>query len=91
MLFAGSKDNLWKLLIEIREQNKQILARLVKSDGASNSVRIPKDMPVNFPLRRVDDVSLLETYLLEETRVSELVRHILISFVVFFFLINITF
>lgn len=85
LLSTGPQDKLWKLLIEIKEQNKQILARLTKSDGASSTARTPDDMPVHFPLTSINEVLALETYLIETSRISELVRSILINFVVIHF------
>ncbi|KAK4877682.1 hypothetical protein RN001_010188 [Aquatica leii] len=65
-----TQEKLWKILVEIWEQNKQILARLQSETPTGSQVAL--DIPVQFPISTIKDINLLETHLLERQNVIAL-------------------
>ncbi|KAK4887264.1 hypothetical protein RN001_003535 [Aquatica leii] len=54
------------LLQQISEQNKQILKYISKQDSVSSSVNQP-EIPVTLPLKKEEDLNILENFLIEQT------------------------
>lgn len=68
------------MLTELKEQNKQILAKLDSVLQDKNNKLVLKtsldaDIPVQFPAREEDDLRLLEEYLRQEEKSTFLVSN----------------
>lgn len=61
-----------KEVLFIKEQNKGILEAL-NNRGTGTLRKLPEDIPVDLPLRTETDLSMLETYLENKTKLNELV------------------
>ncbi|KAK4887451.1 hypothetical protein RN001_003722 [Aquatica leii] len=61
------------LLQQISEQNKQILKYISKQDSVSSSVNQP-EIPVTLPLKKEEDLNILENFLIEQTNSFALVN-----------------
>jgi len=67
------------LLVEIKEQNKQILT-LVKNKELNKVPGIlPADMPVQFPIDTLEHLKIFETYLKDDEKLDTLVKKNFIS------------
>jgi len=67
------------LLVEIKEQNKQILT-LVKNKELNKVPGIlPADMPVQFPIDTLEHLEIFETYLKDDEKLYTLVKKNFIS------------
>lgn len=53
------------LLLFIKEQNTQILAWIKKQNTSNTplSNQLPDDLPISFPILKVEDVKTIENYL----------------------------
>ncbi|KAF5274637.1 hypothetical protein FQR65_LT16941 [Abscondita terminalis] len=73
ILHSAFEKKVLDVLTVIKEQNSQILARLIHADEIKNPEpnRIP-DLPVNLPIKTEEDVKNLELHLIESCHSSAL-------------------
>lgn len=60
-------------VLEIKQQNKRILNILEKQESAINQ-KLPDDVPVHFPIKTEENLTLLEKYLASSDNVKAIVR-----------------
>lgn len=72
ILFLAFHKKILQTLIAVKLQNEQILNRLNERDANSVQSLLP-ELPIEIPLKTVDELTTLETYFKEKNNLNNLV------------------